>query len=181
MGALPKSPLRWRESRYRSPVDRGKQGIKRSTRSSMAAGHPTRSHRGSGQPPRLTASEGDPGHPAGGAWNAARAERDERAPGAGLRLRDYPRETVLLPRLHPRDLRKKVSLHRYRPQNVLGGRANQLVAQRPQEALVWCTERREGGSSTSGSPISDVLIIERRLIREAWSRYRWKTRPSTRP
>jgi hypothetical protein len=28
---------------------------------------------------------------------------------------------------------------------------------------------------------SDVIVIVRRLIREAWTRYRWETRSSRRP
>ena len=46
--------------------------------------------------------------------------------------------------------------------------------------LVWCTEREE--------PVidfwivfSNVVTIVRRLIREAWTRYRWEQRPARRP
>lgn len=46
--------------------------------------------------------------------------------------------------------------------------------------LVWCTERRE--------PVIDfwlafsgVIIIVRRLVREGWTRYRWEGRPRRRP
>jgi hypothetical protein len=46
--------------------------------------------------------------------------------------------------------------------------------------LLWCTQRRE--------PIidfwiafSEVVIIVRSLIREAWTRYRWEGRPTRRP
>ena len=46
--------------------------------------------------------------------------------------------------------------------------------------LVWCTERR--------APVidfwiafSNVVIVVRRLIRKAWTRYRWEGRPSRRP
>ncbi len=46
--------------------------------------------------------------------------------------------------------------------------------------LAWCTER-EGWISDSRVSFSDVVIIVRRLIREAWSRYRWEARPSRRP
>jgi len=46
--------------------------------------------------------------------------------------------------------------------------------------LVWCTERRE---RVIGFWIafSNVIIIVRRLIQKAWSRYRWQSRPSRRP
>jgi transposase len=46
--------------------------------------------------------------------------------------------------------------------------------------LVWCTER-VGRVVDFWVAFSEVVIIVRRLIREAWSRYRWKTRPSRRP
>ena len=46
--------------------------------------------------------------------------------------------------------------------------------------LVWCTERR-GRVIDFWVAFSNVLIILGRLIREAWSRYRWEGRPSRRP
>ncbi len=46
--------------------------------------------------------------------------------------------------------------------------------------LVWCTER-VGRVIDFWVTFSEVVIIVRRLIREAWSRYRWEGRPSRRP
>ena len=46
--------------------------------------------------------------------------------------------------------------------------------------LLWCTERR-GRVIDFWIAFSDVVIIVRRLVREAWSRYRWEARPSRRP
>jgi IS5 family transposase len=46
--------------------------------------------------------------------------------------------------------------------------------------LVWCTERK-GRVIDFWVAFSEVVIIVRRLIREGWSRYRWKGRPSRRP
>ena len=46
--------------------------------------------------------------------------------------------------------------------------------------LAWCTER-QGRVIYFWAAFSDVIIIVRRLIREAWTRYRWETRPSRRP
>jgi hypothetical protein len=46
--------------------------------------------------------------------------------------------------------------------------------------LAWCTER-QGRVIDFWVAFSDVIIIVRRLIREAWSRYRWETRPPRRP
>lgn len=46
--------------------------------------------------------------------------------------------------------------------------------------LVWCTER-VGRVIDFWVAFSDVVIIVRRLIREGWIRYRWESRPSRRP
>jgi transposase len=46
--------------------------------------------------------------------------------------------------------------------------------------LVWCTERR-GQVIDFWVTFSEVVIIVRRLIREGWIRYRWEGRPSRRP
>jgi transposase len=46
--------------------------------------------------------------------------------------------------------------------------------------LVWCTER-EGRVIDFWVAFSDVVIIVRRLIREGWIRYRWESRPLRRP
>ncbi len=46
--------------------------------------------------------------------------------------------------------------------------------------LVWCTERR-GRVIDFWIAFSEVVIVVRRLIREAWTRYRWEERPRRRP
>jgi hypothetical protein len=46
--------------------------------------------------------------------------------------------------------------------------------------LVWCTERR-ARVVDFWIVFSNVVLIMRRLIREAWMRYRWKDRPRRRP
>ncbi len=46
--------------------------------------------------------------------------------------------------------------------------------------LVWCTERR-GRVIDFWVAFSEVVIIVRRLIREGWVRYRWEGRPSRQP
>jgi transposase len=46
--------------------------------------------------------------------------------------------------------------------------------------LMWCTERR-GRVIDFWIAFSNVVIIVRRLVREAWTRYRWETRPARRP
>jgi hypothetical protein len=45
--------------------------------------------------------------------------------------------------------------------------------------LVWCTERR-GQVIDFWIAFSNVIIMSR-LIREAWTRYLWDTRPCRRP
>src|SRR5215204_3467907 len=46
--------------------------------------------------------------------------------------------------------------------------------------LVWCTER-EGQVIDFWIAFSNVIIIVGRLIREAWTHYRWEGRPDRRP
>ncbi len=46
--------------------------------------------------------------------------------------------------------------------------------------LVWCTER-VGRVIDFWVAFSEVVIIVRRLVREGWMRYRWESRPSRRP
>jgi len=46
--------------------------------------------------------------------------------------------------------------------------------------LVWCTER-EGRVIDFWIAFSNVIIIVGRLIREAWTHYRWEGRPDHRP
>ncbi len=46
--------------------------------------------------------------------------------------------------------------------------------------LLWCTER-EGRVIDFWVALSNAVIIVGRLVREAWSRYRWEGRPSRRP
>jgi len=46
--------------------------------------------------------------------------------------------------------------------------------------LVWCTERRDRVIDFWVA-FSNVVILVRRLIRKSWSLYRWESRPSRRP
>jgi len=46
--------------------------------------------------------------------------------------------------------------------------------------LVWCTERR-GRVIDFRIAFSNVVIVVGRLVREAWTRHRWETRPARRP
>ncbi len=46
--------------------------------------------------------------------------------------------------------------------------------------LLWCTEKR-GRVVDFWVAFSDVVVIVRRLVREGWKRYRWEGRPRRRP
>jgi len=46
--------------------------------------------------------------------------------------------------------------------------------------LLWCTER-QGRVIDFWIAFSNAVIIVGRLVREAWSRYRWEGRPSRKP
>src|SRR5215212_4966947 len=52
--------------------------------------------------------------------------------------------------------------------------------QNAHKKLVWCTERRERVVDF-WITFSEVIIVVRRLIREAWTRYRWRSRPRRKP
>ena len=52
--------------------------------------------------------------------------------------------------------------------------------QNAHKKLVWCTERR-GEVIDFWVAFSNVIIIVGRLIRKSWTRYRWEGRPSRRP
>ena len=64
---------------------------------------------------------------------------------------------------------------------ALGSRAHKLLEQRPQEArVVYRTSR--SAHIDFWIAFSEVVIIVRRLIREAWTHYyRWEDRPCRRP
>ena len=59
-------------------------------------------------------------------------------------------------------------------------RTSSWQAKLAHKKLVWCTERR-GQVIDFWVAFSEVIIIVRRLIREGWSRYRWEGRPPRRP
>jgi hypothetical protein len=137
--------------------------------------HPTWDRNRPGQPSRLAALGCDPRH-FGAARRAAGA--GERASGPRLRFGRYPREAGGSFSAR-RDLQK-------RPVGPAQRAGMRWVVERTNswhnahKKLVWCTER-EGRVIDFWVAFSDVVIIVRRLIREAWSRYRWESRPSRRP
>jgi hypothetical protein len=46
--------------------------------------------------------------------------------------------------------------------------------------LRWCTERR-GARVAFWLALACVVVIIRRLVRQAWTQYRWDVRPHRRP
>jgi hypothetical protein len=59
-------------------------------------------------------------------------------------------------------------------------RTSSWQAKLAHKKLVWCTER-VGKVIDFWVAFSDVVIIVRRLAREGWTRYSWEGRPSRRP
>ena len=59
-------------------------------------------------------------------------------------------------------------------------RTNSWQAKLAHKKLLWCTERR-GRVVDFWVALSDVVVIVRRLVREGWKRYRWEGRPRRRP
>ena len=157
----------------RSPVDRGKQGIKRSV---VVDGRgiplgsvtsPANRHDSPLLAPTL---------------DAARA-LGLVAEGASVHLdRGYDSD-LTRERLLERGLAAEISQKgRPAPLNATGRwlveRTNSW--QNAHKKLVWCTERRDRVIDFWVA-FSEVVIIVRRLIREGWSRYRWEGRPRRRP
>jgi hypothetical protein len=172
-GCITKAPCGG-EKAGKSPVDRGKRGIKRST-----------------------AVDGQ-GIPLGGVTDpASRPDSPLLAPtlehasesvgglpeGASVHLDRGYDSNVTRERLKERGLKAEIA-KKGQPAPLQAGQ--RWVIERTNswhdahKKLVWCTERR-GRVIDFWVTFSDVIIIVRRLIREAWTRYRWEARPSRRP
>jgi len=172
-GCITKAPCGG-EKAGRSPVDRGKQGIKRST-----------------------AVDGN-GIPIGGVTDPAnRHDSPLLIPTlehASESVGGLPERTsVHLDRGYDSDLtRERLKDRGLYPEIAQKGKPAPLQATKrwvvertnswhnAHKKLLWCTER-QGRVIDFWVAFSDVIIVVRRLIREAWSRYRWEARPSRRP
>jgi transposase len=158
----------------KSPVDRGKGGIKRSVALDGqgvplgAIGAPANRHDSPLLPETLDAVQetlGVPGEP-------VRVHLD----------RGYDSE-LTRKRLAERDLIGVIS-EKGNPSPL--GVTNRWVVERTNswqnahKKLVWCTERR-GRVIDFWMAFSNAIIVVGRLIRKAWTRYRWESRPSRRP
>ena len=158
----------------KSPVDRGKSGFKRSVAVDAegiplgSIGAPASRHDSPLLPETLDAARETLGAPA----EPVRVHLD----------RGYDSE-LTRKRLAQRDL-VGVICAKGKPSPL--GATNRWVVERTNswqnahKKLVWCTERR-GRVIAFWIAFSNVIITVGRLIRKAWSRYRWESRPSRRP
>jgi transposase len=158
----------------KSPVDRGKRGIKRSVAVEAngiplgSIGAPANRHDSPLLPETLDAVE----EMLGTLAEPVRVHLD----------RGYDSE-LTRKRLEERDLIGMIS-EKGKPSPL--GATNRWVVERTNswqnahKKLVWCTERR-GRVIDFWIAFSNVIIIVGRLIRKAWTRYRWGNRPSRKP
>jgi hypothetical protein len=177
-GCITKAPCGGQKA-GKSPLDRGKQGIKRSTVVD-ANGVPIGAIAAPANRHDFPASGRDSGH-YGDPRRATRA--DERSPRSRLRFGGDPRE-VTDPWSTSGDLRERQagSASGHHPLAA----TKRWVVERTNswsnahKKLVWCTER-EGRVIDFWLAFSAVIITVGRLVRQAWSRYRWEGRPRRRP
>jgi transposase len=161
------------EKAGKSPVDRSKQGLKRSTMvdgegiplGTLAA--PASRHDSPLLSPTLNALKA-----LGGLPEPVRVHLD----------RAY--DSNVAPRLLEERGLEGVISEKGKP--AVLGTTNRWVAERTNswqnahKKLVWCTER-EGRVIDFWIAFSSAIIIVGRLIREAWRNYRWEGRPDRRP
>ena len=172
-GCITKAPCGG-EKAGRSPVDRGKGGVKRST--AVDAGGiplgtvvaPANRH----DSPLLAETLDAVAEALGGLPEGASVHLD----------RGYDSKATL-ERLRERGLLAEIS-EKGKPAPTSA--TKRWVVERTNswhnahKKLSWCTERC-GRVIDFWVAFSDVVIIVRRLVREGWARYRWETRPTRRP
>jgi len=173
-GCITKAPCGG-EKAGKSPVDRGKRGIKRSTAVDGrgipigSVTDPANRH----DSPLLAPTLDRAGESVGGLPEGASVHLD-RAYDSGV-----SRE-----RLKERGLTGEIA-QKGKPAPLMAATKRWVVERtnswhNAHKKLVWCTERR-GRVIDFWVAFSEVIIIVRRLIREGWMRYRWESRPSRRP
>ena len=172
-GCITKAPCGG-EKAGKSPVDRGKQGTKRSTAVDArgiplgTVTAPANRH----DSPLLVPNLEHAGASVGGLPEGASIHLD----------RGYD-SFVTRERLKERGLDAQIA-KKGQPAPLRAGQ--RWVVERTNswhnahKKLVWCTER-SGRVIDFWVAFSDVVIIVRRPVREGWSRYRWEGRPSQRP
>jgi transposase len=172
-GCITKAPCGG-EKAGKSPVDRGKQGIKRSTAvdgRGIPLGAVTAGANRHDSPLLLPNLE------------HASASVGQLPEGASVHLDRGYDSLVTRERLKERGLNAQIA-KKGQPAPLQAGQ--RWVVERTNswhnahKKLVWCTERR-GRVIDFWVAFSDVVIVVRRLIREGWSRYRWEGRPPRRP
>ena len=172
-GCITKAPCGG-EKAGKSPVDRGKQGIKRSTAvdgkgipiGGVGAG--ANRHDSPLLVPTLEhASSSVGGLPEGANIHVDRAYDS-------LLTRERLRERGLIAQI----AKKGQPAPLQAGQRWVSERTNSW--HNAHKKLMWCTER-VGRVVDFWVAFSDVVIIVRRLIREGWIRYRWEGRPHRRP
>lgn len=161
------------EKAGRSPVDRGKRGIKRSV-AVDARGIPLAV---------VTASANRHDSPLLPDTLDAVRESGLLAEGASIRLDRGYDSGATHEELLGRGLIPEISEKgKPAPLNATGRwiveRTNSW--QNAHKKLVWCTERR-GRVVDFWVAFSSAVVIVGRLVREAWTRYRWDGRPLRRP
>lgn len=171
-GCITKAPCGG-EQAGRNPVDRGKQGIKRSTAVDAAGiplgviAAPANRHDSPLLDPTL---------------DTLAALEPLPAPMTVHLDRGYDSD-VTRERLTARGLQAAIA-ERGKPAPVTAGlrwvveRTNAWT--NAHKKLVWCTERR-ARVLAFWLALSAVVVIVGRLVRQAWTRYRWDTRPPRRP
>jgi hypothetical protein len=172
-GCITKAPCGG-EKAGRNPVDRGKQGIKRSTavdaRGIPIGGVSAGANRNDS--PLLVPTLQHASASVGGLPDLASVHLD----------RGYD-SSLTRERLEELNLIGEVS-KKGQPAPLQAGQC--WVVERTNswhnahKKLVWCTER-VGRVIDFWVAFSDVIIIVRRLVREGWMRYRWESRPTRRP
>jgi hypothetical protein len=172
-GCITKAPCGG-EKAGRSPVDRGKQGIKRSTAvdgNGIPIGGVTDSANRPDSPLLVLTLE------------HASASVGGLPEGASVHLDRGYDSFLTRERLKDRGLIGEIA-QKGQPAPLQAGKRWMVERtnswHNAHKKLVWCTEKR-GRVIDFWVAFSDVIIIVRRLIREAWSRYRWENRPSRRP
>jgi transposase len=171
-GCITKAPCGG-ELAGRSPVDRGKQGLKRSTAVD-----------GNGIPIGIIAAPANRHDSPLLEPTLARLERLGPLPhGMTVHLDRGYASDMTRQRLAHRGLQGEIAA-RGKPAPVTAG--PRWVVERTHawtnafKKLVWCTERR-AVVIAFWLAFAVIVIIVRRLIREGWTRYRWDGRPCRKP
>jgi hypothetical protein len=157
-----------------SPVDRRKQGLKRSIVTD-ACGIPLGAVPAAANRHRRRAAWGDPGHPRSGQHRDRKAARP--AGGAPGRRYDWqPCRQVLAARgmageIATRGLPAPIQASRRWPVERTHACGNQYGK------LRWCTERRRIVAEF-WLALAGAAIVGGRLLRRAWTTYRWDGRPA---